>query len=102
MAIKFITLIAATLVWGVVVWVARRAGAFRSDRARRAVASVTGWWLGAVVVSGAFALVESPAWWWVRNAMGDVAYVFGAVLGWLLAGHYFDLRRAAGRVVPER
>jgi hypothetical protein len=57
----------------------------------------TGWFLGGAAVSGALALIESPAWWWIRNAVGDVAWLFGAAVGALLAGHYFELRQAAAR-----
>jgi hypothetical protein len=94
---RFLALAAVALVWGIVVWVGRWTGTFRSERARKQLAWGTGWFLGGAAVSGAFALIESPAWWWVRNAVGDMAWLFGAAVGALLAGHYFELRRAAAK-----
>lgn len=94
---QFLALAAVALVWGIIVWVGRRTGTFRSERAQKRIAWGTGWVLGATAVSGAFVLIESPAWWWVRNSVGEVAYLFGAAVGAVLANHYFELRRAAAK-----
>ena len=78
--------------------VAMRLGVVRGKRHRRGFAAGVGFFVGAIVVAGTLALMQSSLWWWVQEALGDVLFILGGGMGTFFALHYYDLRRAARRV----
>jgi hypothetical protein len=91
---RFVAFLGATAIVAILDFAVSRRGSW-GQRGRKGLAVARGFWLGCLATLAIQALVASQAWWWFRQAFGEVAFLFGGGVRAFVAGKYSEHQRAA-------